>query len=154
MDVIEEFLEKQPVSGKVKISLFIQESEAITTKMSYDIPTLNALELRKFWKHLLDKCQQSFICGYSRNKSNSQAEDVEDDVLITKLSERSVPVDEVTTWNYNSQKDCIYPVLSITELLNTVNFDILFFGQAFPASSKSDDVTYCCIDEDITAEYY
>ncbi|KAI8970303.1 hypothetical protein BDF20DRAFT_890474 [Mycotypha africana] len=78
--------------------------------MSYDIPTLNALELRKFWKHLLDKYQQSFICGYNlvdwerlmklirRNMLNSQAEDVVDNLLITKLNERLAPVDEVTVF--------------------------------------------------------
>lgn len=66
MDVVREFLDKQSGANKVKVSFFFQESEAIITRIPYGtIPNLNALELRKFWKDILDEFHQRFICDYN-----------------------------------------------------------------------------------------
>ncbi|KAG2200050.1 hypothetical protein INT47_007695 [Mucor saturninus] len=55
----------QSVAGKVKVSLFMQERKDIISKMSYNILTINALELRNYWKQLLDNYQQSFTFDYN-----------------------------------------------------------------------------------------
>ncbi|RCH81213.1 hypothetical protein CU098_005932, partial [Rhizopus stolonifer] len=73
-----------------------------------DHPNLNALELRKFWKGILDEFHQRFICDYNlvewerliklirNNIFDNQADAVVDELLLSRLNEKLHPADEAT----------------------------------------------------------